>query len=252
MSAHVQLPSGYTLSACDTIDSTNEQAKRLAAEGAPQGTVVWARRQTAGRGRRGRAWISEPGNLYASVLLRPRCPPAQALQISFVAANAMTAAAAELIGPRVLVKAKWPNDVLAGGRKVAGILLESSPGASGSLAWLIAGIGLNIAHHPPATEYPATSLAAEGAGAVTVEAALGAVLRHFALGLDLWQKAGFEPVRQIWLSHAAALGERITVRLFNETLEGTFAGLDEAGALILQTGAERRRITAGDVFPAAA
>ena len=252
MSTHVQLPGGYTLAACDDLDSTNEQAKRLAAEDAPQGTVVWARRQTAGRGRRGRAWISDPGNLYVSILLRPLCPAGQALQISFVTANAITAAVAELISRRAPVQAKWPNDVLASGRKIAGVLLESSVGASGSLEWLIAGIGLNVAHHPDATEYPATSLRAQGAGSATVEAALTVVLKHFAMDLALWQKAGFEPVRQVWLSHAAALGERITVRLVNETLEGIFAGLDRTGALILKTGAASRRITAGDVFPTAA
>lgn len=117
------LPANFPLIALGDVGSTNDEARRLAAEGAPDGTVVWARSQNAGRGRYGRSWSSPPGNLYVSLLLRPACPPATALQLGFVAAVAL----GEALDRRVAAAAltfKWPNDVLLDGRKIAGILLE--------------------------------------------------------------------------------------------------------------------------------
>jgi BirA family biotin operon repressor/biotin-[acetyl-CoA-carboxylase] ligase len=251
MSPSTLLSSGYSLVALDEVDSTNEEAKRRAKNGAGEGALIWARRQAAGRGRRGRAWISEPGNLFTSLILRPDCSPAKAAELTFVAANAVLDVVAECVLPDQQVEAKWPNDVLIEGRKVAGILLESSTAPSGKLDWLVVGIGINVLHQPEGTEFPATSLRASGSTA-TVEMTLESLARYFAYGKALWEEQGFDAVREAWLRRASGLGQPIRVRLSQESIEGTFAGLDASGALILDTGAQRRRITAGDVFPAAA
>jgi len=141
MTAVVRRAGVFRLHALDTVDSTNDEARRLAAGGAPHGTVVWARRQTVGRGRRGRPWVSEPGNLHCSILLRPACPATIAAQVGFVAANAVALAVAGLLPDGPPVTCKWPNDILVGGRKVAGILLESDVGRNGLLDTLVVGVG---------------------------------------------------------------------------------------------------------------
>ncbi|HKW54031.1 MAG TPA: biotin--[acetyl-CoA-carboxylase] ligase, partial [Stellaceae bacterium] len=144
---------------------------------------------------------------------------------------------------------KWPNDVLIDGRKVSGILLESQAAGEGRLDWLVVGIGVNLASFPENVDYPAISLAAAGAR-VTVEALLEAVAEGFERWYERWREEGFAPLRAAWLLRARGLGEGIRVRLQGEEASGRFAGLDEDGALLLENGATRRRIGAGDVFPA--
>ena len=251
MTPSVPLPGRYSLVALDSVDSTNEEAKRRAARGAADGSIVWAGRQTAGRGRRGRSWASEPGNLYTSVVLRPRCSAATAMELTFVAALGVLDAVAAFLPKARRIQVKWPNDVLVEGRKIAGILLESSV-TQGGIDWLTIGVGLNVGHHPEATEFPATSLAAQVDRIPPVETVLSAFYHALADWSDRWARDGFDPVREAWLRRAAGLGEAIEVRLPQETLSGTFAGLDPSGALILETASESRRIMAGDVFPAAA
>src|SRR6185436_12611332 len=133
------LPDGWTLVALQSVGSTNDEAARLAAAGAAEGTVVWAREQTAGRGRRGRHWASPVGNLYTSAIVRPDCPAARAAELGFVAALAV----ADMVPAGRPVRLKWPNDVLVEGAKVAGILPESSIGADGQAEHVILGIGVN-------------------------------------------------------------------------------------------------------------
>ena len=232
----------------DCIDSTNEEAKRLAAAGEKDGAIVWARRQNAGKGRRGRTWVSEEGNLYCSILLRPTCHAQRALQLSFVAAMAMADAVRAVLPKGTFVHCKWPNDVLVEGCKVSGILLESQAVALGGMDWLVVGAGLNISHFPKDVEYPATSLLAEGAGDVSVETMLESFARRFLTGMVTWKNMGFEPIRQIWLRRAAGIGKEITVRLERETLTGIFKTVDKDGVLILLHEGREIRITAGDIF----
>ncbi len=249
MTGEALLPSGFHLLALDSIDSTNEEAKRLAESGAPEGTVVWAKEQTAVKGRRGRTWVTTRGNLAFSILLRPDYPAAEALQVGFVAANGIALAVAEVLPRSAAVTCKWPNDVLVEGRKVSGLLLESATTAAGRLDWLVVGVGLNVAGYPANTEFPATSLAAAGAHGVTVVGMLESICGHFHSGLAGWRDMGFYPVREAWLERAHGLGEPVTVRLEKETLTGEFRTLDEQGALVLGLNGDERRITAGDVFP---
>ena len=244
----------FHLIALEAIGSTNDEAMRLAAEGAEAGTLVWAKAQSRGRGRRGRSWASPRGNLYLSLILRPDCPVATAAQLNFVAALGIGEGLAALSPRCPALRYKWPNDVLLDKHKVAGILLESSGSGKDSFEWLVLGVGVNVLSFPQGTDYPATSLKAEGVEGLSVENVLESFCDVFLAWLERWQREGFAPVRAKWLERAAALGERIEVRLDDETLAGTFAGLDESGALILHKGGEQvLRITAGDVFfPSAA
>ena len=247
MSAEISLPSGYHLVRFDTLESTNDEAKRLARSGAADdGTVVWAQMQTAGRGRRGRIWKSEPGNLFCSVLIDPGCPPAQAMQMSFVAAVAL-AEFLETIVPRgTPVECKWPNDVLINGRKVAGILLELVAGHLGSR--LVVGVGVNAAQAPAIAGVPATSLAAEGCSETDPGRLLEGLCRSFAHWRGRWSSSGFEPVRAAWLTRAKGIGAPLTVRLARESFDGTFAGLDDDGALLVTAAGGLRRVASGEVF----
>jgi BirA family biotin operon repressor/biotin-[acetyl-CoA-carboxylase] ligase len=235
------------LVAREETGSTNDDATEAARSGAPEGTLIWARRQTKGRGRRGRVWESPAGNLHLSIVLRPDVAPMRAGEIAFVAALA-AADACVALAPDAEIRCKWPNDVLAGGRKVAGLLIESSLSA-GRLDWLVAGIGLNLAAHPEAVEFPATHLAAHAGRTIAVGEGLAALAEAFAAGYRLWRERGFAPVRAAWLARAAGLGETIRVRLENTELTGTFGGIEGDGALVLiLADGTSQRITAGDVF----
>jgi BirA family biotin operon repressor/biotin-[acetyl-CoA-carboxylase] ligase len=230
----------------DEVGSTNDWLLERATE-LPDGHWVRADRQTAGRGRRGRVWNDGLGNLMTSVLVFSNGP---VQQLSFVAAvalrEAIITATTGVPGlspcPPEALKLKWPNDLLLDGRKVSGILLERNGEA------LIIGLGVNLASHPEGTERPATSLGAAGI-------ALGPAQLHDALVVAFgtwrcrWAGEGFAQVRAEWLRHASGLGERIAVRLGDETLEGRFEGLDADGALLLglDDGATRA-IHAGEVF----
>ena len=244
-----KLPPAYRLVALDSVGSTNDEALRLASEGAEDGTLVWAREQTSGRGRQGRSWSSPPGNLYFSLVLRPDCAVAEAAQLSFVAGLALGEALGSVAPPMIEVTYKWPNDLLVNGRKAAGILLESRGYPDGTLECLILGVGANLEHFPEDTQFPATSLHFEGATDVDAVALLEAFGRHFMSWANRWLDDGFAPVRRAWLQHAHGLGEEIEVRLPRETLTGTFKDLDERGVLLLDLpGGARREISAGDVY----
>jgi BirA family biotin operon repressor/biotin-[acetyl-CoA-carboxylase] ligase len=244
------LPAAYRLVFHETVGSTNDEAKELARQGAAEGTLLWALEQTAGRGRRGRLWSSPRGNLYLSLILRPACLPDRAAQLGFVAALAVMDALRELVPGLDDVACKWPNDVLAGARKIAGILLESEMGEGENLAFLVVGVGVNLVSAPAAAEFPATSVAGEGHPPPLPAAALEAFARHFDAWSRRWWARGFGPVREAWLARAVALGREIRVRLETATLQGRFVDIDQLGTLLLDTGGELRRISAGDVFPA--
>lgn len=248
MSAKFAWPTGYQRRHFVTIDSTNEEAKRLAAAGEKGPVWIQADMQTAGRGRRGRAWDSPTGNLAATLFLRPNRPARECAQLSFAAALAASDAVSAF-APSNGVKLKWPNDVLADGKKIAGILLESASAGGEIPDWLAVGIGINLAMFPEGTEYPATSLKALGAAVPSAGDGLVALAASFAKWYETWLAQGFGAIRDAWLARAAGLGTRIRARLQNEETSGVFEGIDEQGALILRVGADRTRvIAAGDVF----
>lgn len=227
------------------VGSTNDEAMaRLRANGAP----VWvtAERQLAGRGRRGRSWVSEPGNLYASFAFQPAWSEAAFGLLPLAAAVALADAANSL---GVDARVKWPNDVLVDGRKVCGILIESE--WVGPERRAVVGYGVNVTHHP--SDVPATHLA-EYRPDINVAQVRDALLPACAEVLrTLGGDGGVAAVRQRWLDRAAGVGEPIQVRLEREIRSGIFEGLDEGGRLILrQPGGTAEHIHAGDVFLRAA
>ena len=235
----------------DAIDSTNAEARRRAEAG--EGGPLWftAAEQTAGRGRRGRAWSSRPGNLAATLLMSTGRNPADVVRIAFVAGLAV-ADLADAFVPPGLVSVKWPNDVLLDGEKLSGSLIESGRMADGRL-WLALGMGVNLVHAPQDLERPATALAdhlrSDVAAPPSPQAAL--VILAAALGRRVaqWETDGFEAVVEAWSVRAANLGRRCVAALPHESVEGMAEALEPDGALRLRLDdGSIRRITAGDVF----
>jgi len=233
----------------DTVDSTNRVAMELARRGAPEGTVVLADCQTAGRGRLQRSWQSPPGcNLYLSVILRPAIPPHDAAQITLLAGVAVAEAISAVCPERVGIK--WPNDLLIGGRKVCGILTETRM-AAGGIDSVIVGVGLNVnmerADFDPAHRETATSLREETGRDHSREDLLLLLCERFEGWYEILERNGFAAVREGWLARAEMTGKRIRVLFGDEMREGMFAGIDRDGALLI---ADERgvvsRITAGD------
>ena len=215
----------------------------LAREGAGEGLWLRAERQTGGRGRHGRAWQSPPGNLHASTLvrLRPGDPPAPTLAL--VAAVALQEVVAAHARDRD-IRIKWPNDLLAGGAKLAGILLERHDAA------VVIGFGVNLASHPDDTPRPATSLGVLAGSAPDADAFLAGLADCFAGWLARWRGEGLAPVRARWLARAHPPGTALSVvEAGHEPIEGLFDGLDERGGLRLRLAdGTSHVIQAGDVF----
>jgi BirA family transcriptional regulator, biotin operon repressor / biotin---[acetyl-CoA-carboxylase] ligase len=235
----------------DQTDSTNAEARRRAEAGETGPLWIAARRQTAGRGRRGRAWESDTGNLFATLLTTTRRPPAEAAQVTFLAALAV-ADLLDRYAPASLVTIKWPNDVMLAGEKAAGVLVESGAHASGGL-WLAVGIGVNLAHAPAGTERPATALAqhlsAEVAAPPSLDVAARDLAQAFAAWMDRWATLGFAPVLDAWRARTPGLDGPAVARLGHETLEGRAEGVAPDGALRLRLAdGSLRLISAGDVF----
>lgn len=235
----------------DHTDSTNAEARRRAEAGETGPLWIAARRQSAGRGRRGREWSSETGNLAATLLLTTRKPPAEAAQITFVAALAV-ADLLDAFAPPGLVTIKWPNDVMLDGRKASGILVESGPAPGGGL-WLAVGVGVNLAHAPGDTERPATALADhlrhDVAAAPSLDVAAGILAEAFDVWLTRWETLGFQPMLDAWAARTPGLHGPCVARLGHETLTGVADGVEADGALRLKMAdGSLRLISAGDVF----
>lgn len=235
----------------DDIDSTNAEARRQAEAGHTGPIWIAARHQSSGRGRRGRAWSSQTGNLAATYLCVTHAPPAEAAQTSFIAALAV----ADLLDhyvPPACVTIKWPNDVLVEGRKISGILVESGPALSGGL-WLAVGIGVNLAHAPDDVERPATAVAQHLAEGVmrppTLDEAIPVLAEAWAGWIARREALGFEVIRDAWTRRAHGLNGPAVARLGHETVEGVAEGLADDGALRLRLAdGSLRLISAGDVF----
>jgi BirA family transcriptional regulator, biotin operon repressor / biotin---[acetyl-CoA-carboxylase] ligase len=234
-------PAGYALLQLDDVDSTNAEARRRAEAGAPGPLWISAARQNAGRGRRGNVWQSPPGNLYATLLIRPGKPVAECAQLSFAAALAVSDMLAGF-APSAAVAVKWPNDVLLDGRKIAGLLLE------GEADWLAIGIGVNLREAPARAATPAVSLAALMVNPPVPNDALLSLAARMARWYEIWRSEGFARLRDTWLARAAGLGGEIRVRLPRGELTGRFRGLNDAGALLLDLPGGQREISAGEVF----
>jgi BirA family biotin operon repressor/biotin-[acetyl-CoA-carboxylase] ligase len=217
----------------DEIDSTNEEARRRAQSGDTGPCWIAARSQTAGKGRLGRQWDSPPGNLYATALFNFPRPPTEAALACFSAGLAVIDAAEESGIDASDLRLKWPNDVLLGTGKLAGILIET--GTEQGELWMAAGFGVNVASAPARADRPTACLAdlPRGAG-VTAEQFLTVLDRSFRLRLARLLGAGFGSTRKDWLARAAHLGQRIEVNPVTGRIEGVMEGLADDGALILR------------------
>lgn len=260
---------GFTLHSFDAIGSTNAEALALARSGATGGAWFAARRQTAGRGRRGRAWETASGNLAATILTVTEAPGSLAATLGFVGGLALERALGELApdltvglamdaagnpgGDHVRFRLKWPNDVVVAGGKLAGILLEAEKLPDGRLA-IATGIGVNVRTAPADTPYAAVALA--DLGVETSAEALFIELAEAWVGFHrLWDEGrGLPAIRRLWLDVASGLGEPVAVRAAGEVLRGVFETIDDEGRLVVRRGdGGLVRISAGEVhFGAAA
>lgn len=237
----------FHLLSYDEVDSTNDEARRLAAGGACHGAFLWAKRQSAGRGRMGRKWVSEEGNLFVSVLLRPEAAQERLPELSFVTSLAVLETLRPIVSEERDLSLKWPNDVLLNGRKVAGVLLESFRLENGRI-WVAAGVGVNVEHTPAEVMFPATCLMESGVQIVSAKIVLSRFIHHFIQRYDAWVDDGFPPVREAWRQRAWRLGEEVTVRSGEDVITGRFEDIDEQGRLRLTLpGGIRRIVSAGDM-----
>lgn len=233
----------------ETLPSTSELCVRLAAAGEPEGLAVLALRQTSGRGTRGRGWVSPPGALALSVLLRPRGRMTDTGQWALLAAVACAEALARHApSPEIgaAIRLKWPNDLLMDGRKLGGILVDAASGEDGGLGWLVIGFGANLGAPP---ELDGRQTAGLGGSAAPDEAAASLLER-----LDHWRRVrlleGFAPVRRAWLDRAHPPGTHLRLRVGGQELGGAFAGLSDDGALLLQANGRVHAFHTGEVLQA--
>lgn len=242
-----RLTSGAALLHYTELESTSLEARRQIADGTAEACWIYADRQTAGYGRRGRGWSQRSGDLAATWMkpLRGGLAEKPAL-IGFALSLALHDVLTALGVPADKAVLKWPNDVLLDGGKLSGILLERHE--HDGTAWLAAGIGVNITSRPELDEYPTSRIADHVADAVTPLIVLDRLDRTFQHHLTALEMQGFPPLRKAWLDRAGGLNEPIHVRLPHETLHGIFEGIDENGALLLRTGDTIARIDTGDVF----
>lgn len=244
-------PDGYGRRVLQSVDSTLSEAARMAADAS--GPVwIMAEQQTAARGRRGRPWAMPAGNFAATLLLPVSEAPGQAALRSFVASLALYEALVAATGRADIFALKWPNDVLLRGGKLAGILLESA-GQGPQLRHLAIGIGVNLAAAPAVADVEAgavrpVSLKGELGTVIAPEAFLDLLAGAYARFETQFTTYGFAPIRSAWLNHAARLGEVITARTTRDETTGTFADVDSAGNLILETSKGPVPITAAEVF----
>ncbi len=228
---------GFEIVQFAEVGSTNDVAAEYAADVAGKRLVITAKRQTAGRGRRGRKWQSQEGNLFFSILIEF---PLKELGMLIMAATLGLVETIRFFAPESNVRIKWPNDVLLNNAKVSGMLLEKATGE-----YMIIGIGVNVEQSPNSAEmlYPTTSLREAGIE-VNAEDFLRQYLPAFAKNI----KRDATELRLDWLQNAKGIGEKITVRQNDKEQKGIFEGIDENADLILQIGDKKQKILAGDVF----
>lgn len=224
----------FTLYDYPVIGSTNDEVKALFMKGSGEGTVVRAERQTAGRGRRGRQWISEPGNLYCSLILCPKCPLSQVSQLSFVIALAVGNAILPFLTKPELLSYKWPNDLLLQKGKVAGILIETESERGQLAEACVIGIGVNLNVIPDHPVYPVTALNNHTKSKLSRDILFFELLEQIKNQYYLWQKGGFEPIRNAWMERAYNLGHKMAITVGNNQISGQFVGLSPEGAFLLK------------------
>ncbi|MBY7649647.1 MAG: biotin--[acetyl-CoA-carboxylase] ligase [Candidatus Liberibacter europaeus] len=232
----------------DSISSTNDECMKRALCGDSGGLWIISSRQTAGRGCKGKTWVSDKGNLYASLLLIDSFSKNSLTLLSFASAVAVHAVISSILSTGIDVKIKWPNDILIFRRKVAGILIETK-NLENDLQAVVIGIGVNIENCPQHTSYPATFLNTEGVN-TSLDDILPLLFQEFAKILDIWKKdTGREEIMRLWRCCACGIGDFITININNRLVSGRFVGVDDCGYLLLEESKGFfRQIFTGDVF----
>ena len=242
------LPSGARLEIFDRLDSTSLEARRRFESGRRDSVFIVALEQTAGYGRRGAAWMQQPGDFAGTLVFTETAPTATLGQLSFVAGLAV-AEAIESVAAGADLALKWPNDVLSGGGKIAGLLvelLETGPGG----ALMALGVGVNVVSRPELADYPTARLLDRPGALPPSPADFGRALdAAFDAWRGRWRREGFAPVRLAWLARCAHMGGVVAVRLPHETVTGAFVDLDVDGALVIERDGAPLRIAAGAVLP---
>lgn len=238
----------FRLECHEVLESTSTTLKQRAEAGAAEGLAIQAFRQSAGRGRQGRGWESPAGNLYLSLLLRPVVPLREAPQWSFVAAVALAETIKTLLPEAAKLTLKWPNDLLLGGAKAAGILVETGVATNNALDWMCIGIGVNITSKPNLPDRATACLAEFLPAAPAPEILAAALLQNLAHWHETRLAQGFTPICHAWLRHGPTMGAAVSVKRDGALIEGAFAGLSPEGALKLAKGSEVQLILAGEII----
>jgi BirA family transcriptional regulator, biotin operon repressor / biotin---[acetyl-CoA-carboxylase] ligase len=242
----IDAPCDWRVDRLETIDSTNEEARRRAFGGDPGCLWIVAGEQTAGRGRRGRNWVSPQGNLHASALLIDPGPQARSAQLGFVAGVALARAAEDLGAGEA--RLKWPNDLVLRGAKCAGLLLEGVALPDRRFACVV-GVGVNCVHAPDDVGYPTAVLCRNDGGAIRAAELFERVAAHFGEALAFWaQGQGFGAIRAAWLARAAGLGTIVRIDDARGRREGAFEGLDADGRLLFRGAGGIETIEAADLW----
>lgn len=241
----------WRLATYESLRSTSDLCRQLAEAGEPDGLAILARRQTHGRGSRGREWQAGEGNLFLSVLLRATIPAREAPLWALLAAVVMAEAVQPYVPEPARLRVKWPNDVLLDGAKLAGVLVESAARGDGGLEWMIIGFGANIATAPNVAGRQVACLARVGTTPDATDVA-GRVLSRLHHWRQVRLLEGFAPIRAAWLSLGPNPGSVVRFRMGAESLAGAFAGLSDDGALLLQSGGRVRAFSTGEVLSDAA
>lgn len=236
-------PPGWRMRIEDSLPSTSDLLLRLAAAGEPERLAVLARRQTGGRGRDGRPWDSPRGNLYISVLLRPKGSAREAGQWGLLAAVALHDALSPFLPKGAPLTLKWPNDLLLDGAKIAGMLCETAADARGGIEWMVAGLGANLAMAPRLPDRATACLADRGAPPAPETVAAG-LLHAFDHWCAVQAREGFGPIRAAWMARGPRLDDRLAVR---GGIVGHYAGLAQDGSLLLAREGRVHAVASGEI-----
>ncbi len=241
-------PPLYELVVVDQTDSARAHAERLAAQGADEGTLVWAKSQTEGLGRNKRFWMSGYQNLHLGLVLKPEQTFDIACQVSLVATICTAMAIAEQAEPMAELRYRWPNDVLLNRGKVAGITLSGSLGSGNMPEWMVLGVNVNVFDHPNSLGFDSASMRGEGFESYDRVPLAETFCRQFLSWLNRWADDGFAPIRRAWLMRAQGDPLLQTIKLQDTEITGTFDDMDEHGTLTLQTDEHLKRSIALAAF----
>ena len=244
-----RLPPQFELVTLGRTASVVDAALARAAEGAGEGTLVWAREQTSARTRRGKAWVGYGGNLHCALIVEPDYPNEESWQLAYVNALAVGSAMAEMVSPMTGLRFQWPNRLLVNDLLAARLDLAATEPARDPYPVLVLGASVNVAMHPPQPEPEEyNSIHASGAHEITVVDVLEAYASHFLAWSSRWADEGFGPIRRAWRIRAEGLGSYAEIRLIDGPVDGRVDDVDEHGALALDIGGGTRRITIGEYF----